>query len=126
MLVIFAVLIGAVLATSALALRAPTTSASQIKSALVGRIEASRAHADAQTRLIAGLRSEINTAQAAALSQQSQSGLAADLSRLELVTGTVPVTGPGSCSPSMTPRRRSIPTTPTSTHALPTSRTRGR
>jgi uncharacterized protein YlxW (UPF0749 family) len=95
MLVIFAVLIGAVLATSALALRAPTTSAIQIKSALVGRIEASRAHADAQTRLIARLRTEINTAQATALSQQSQSGLAADLSRLELVTGTVPVTGPG-------------------------------
>ncbi|MEP7018471.1 MAG: DUF881 domain-containing protein [Actinomycetota bacterium] len=95
MLVAIAVLIGAVLATSALALRAPTTSARQIKSALVGRIEASRAHADSQTRLIAGLRDEINKAQATALSQQSQSGLAADLSRLELVTGTVPVTGPG-------------------------------
>jgi uncharacterized protein YlxW (UPF0749 family) len=95
MLVIIAVLIGAALATSALALRAPTTSASQIKSALVGRIEASRAHADSQTRLIAGLRNEINTAQAAALSQQSRSGLATDISRLELVTGTVPVTGPG-------------------------------
>jgi uncharacterized protein YlxW (UPF0749 family) len=95
MLVIFALLIGAVLATSALALRAPTTSASQVKSALVGRIEASRAHADAQNRLIARLRNEINTAQATALSQQSQSGLAADLSRLELDTGTVPVTGPG-------------------------------
>jgi uncharacterized protein YlxW (UPF0749 family) len=95
MLVIFAVLIGAVLATSALALRAPTTSAIQIKSALVDRIEASRAHADSRTRLIADLRNEINKAQAAALSQQSQSGLAADLSRLELVTGTVPVTGPG-------------------------------
>ena len=95
MLVIFAVLVGAVLATSALALRAPTTAASQTKRALVGRIEASRAHADAQTRLIAGLRGEINAAQAAALSQQSQSGLATDLSRLELVTGTVAVTGPG-------------------------------
>lgn len=95
MLVIFAVLVGAVLATSALALRAPTTGASQTKSALVGRIEASRAHADAQTRLITGLRSEIDAVQAAALSQQSQSGLATDLSRLELVTGTVPVTGPG-------------------------------
>ena len=95
MLVVFALLIGAVLATSALALRAPATSTSQIKSALVGRIEASRAHADAQTRLIARLRSEISSAQATALGQQSQSGLAADLSRLELDTGTVPVTGPG-------------------------------
>ena len=95
MLVIFAVLVGALLATSALALRAPTTSASQIKNELVGRIEASRAHADAQTRLIATLRSEIDTAQAAALDQQSQSGLADQLSKLELVAGTVPVTGPG-------------------------------
>ncbi len=95
MLVIFAVLIGALLATSAMALRAPTTTTSQIKSALVGRIEASRAHADAQTRLIAGLRSEINATQATALSQQSQSGLAADLSTLELAAGTLPVTGPG-------------------------------
>ena len=95
MLVIFAVLIGALLAISALALRAPTTTANEFKRALVGRIEASRAHADAQTRLIATVRSEINAAQAAALSQQSQSGLAAELSRLELAAGTVPVTGPG-------------------------------
>jgi len=95
MLVVFAALIGALLATSALALRAPTTSASQIKSALVGRIEASRAHADAQTRLIATVRNEINAAQAAALSQQSQSQLAEELSRLELAAGTVPVAGPG-------------------------------
>lgn len=95
MLVIVAVLIGALLAISALALRAPETAASKIKSDLVGRIEARRAHADAQTRLITRVRSEINAAQAAALSQQSQSGLAEDLSRLELAAGTVPVTGPG-------------------------------
>ncbi|MEP7035897.1 MAG: DUF881 domain-containing protein [Dermatophilaceae bacterium] len=95
LLVIFAVLIGALLATSALALRAPTTNASTIKSALVGRIETSRAHADAQSRVISRLRGEIDAAQAAALTQQSQSGLAADLSRLELAAGTLPVTGPG-------------------------------
>lgn len=95
MLGIVAILIGALLAISALALRAPATSASTIKSDLVDRIEASRAHADVQTRLIATMRSQINAAQAAALSQQSQTGLAADLSRLELATGTLPVTGPG-------------------------------
>ena len=95
MLVIFAVLIGALLATSALALRAPETAASQIKNALVGRIEANRAHADAQTRLIATVRNEINAAQAVALSQQSKGGLADDLSKLELAAGSVPVTGPG-------------------------------
>jgi len=95
MLAIVAVLIGALLATSALALRAPTTSAGTVKSALVGRIETSRAHADAQTRLITSLRNEINSAQAAALSQQSQSGIAARLSGLEQAAGTVSVTGPG-------------------------------
>ncbi|MEP6856686.1 MAG: DUF881 domain-containing protein [Pedococcus sp.] len=95
MLVIFAVLIGALLAASALSLRAPTTSAGQIKTALVGRIEASRAQADAKSRVIAGLRHEIDSMQAAALNQQSQSGLATDLAQLELVTGTLAVTGPG-------------------------------
>lgn len=94
-LVLVAVLIGVLLAASALALRAPTTNASAIKKDLVGRIEARRAHADAQSRLIATLSNEINTAQAAALSQQSQAGLVADLSQLELAAGTVPVAGPG-------------------------------
>jgi uncharacterized protein YlxW (UPF0749 family) len=95
LLVLVAVLIGALLAISALALRAPTTSANTIKSGLVGRIEARRANADAQTRLIDTLRNQINSAQAAALSRQSQTGLAADLSRLELAAGTLPVAGPG-------------------------------
>ena len=95
LLVVIAVLIGSLLATSALALRAPETSASKVKTFLVGRIEAARAHAEAQTRLIATVRSEIDAAQAAALGQQSQTGLATELSRLELAAGTVPVTGPG-------------------------------
>ena len=95
LLVIFAVLIGALLATSAMALRTPTTATGQIKSALVGRIEASRAHADAQTRFIAGLSSEINAAQATALGQQSQGGLATELAGLEIAAGTVSVIGPG-------------------------------
>jgi uncharacterized protein YlxW (UPF0749 family) len=95
LLVLVAIVIGALLATSAVALRAPTTSANTIKRDLVGRIEDSRAHADAQTRLIANVRSEINAAQAAVLSQQSQDGLADELSRLELAAGTIPVTGPG-------------------------------
>ena len=95
LLVLFAVLIGALLTTSAMALRVPATGPNSIKTDLVRRIEASRAQADARTRLVADLRREINAAQAAALSQQSQTQLAADLSRLELAAGTVPVTGPG-------------------------------
>jgi uncharacterized protein YlxW (UPF0749 family) len=95
LLVVVAVLIGALLGVSAMVLRAPTSTPSRIKLDLVGRIETGRAHSDAQTRLIDTLRSEINAAQAAALSQQSQGGLAAELSRLEQMAGTVPVTGPG-------------------------------
>jgi uncharacterized protein YlxW (UPF0749 family) len=95
LLIIVAILIGGLLGASALALRAPTTAASQIKQDLVHRIEDKRAHADAQTRLIATLRTQINTAQAAALSEQSQTGLAAELSKLELAAGTVSLAGPG-------------------------------
>jgi len=95
LLVIVAILIGALLGASALALRTPTTAASRIKLGLVTRVEAARSHADAQTRLIATLRGQINTAQAAALTEQSQAGLNARLSGLELAAGTIPVTGPG-------------------------------
>ena len=95
MLVLVAVLIGALLAISALALRAPETTASSAKTYLVSRIEAMRGHVEAQTRLIATVRREIDNAQAAALSRQSQTLLADELSRLELAAGTVPVTGPG-------------------------------
>ena len=95
MLVLVAVLIGALLAISALALRVPETNASRVKTYLVGRIEAMRGHAEAQTRIIATMRSEIDTAQAAALGQQRETLLARELSRLAIAAGTVPVTGPG-------------------------------
>ncbi len=95
LLIIVAIVIGALFAASALALRAPTTTVSKIKQDLVGRIEDRRAHADAETRLIATLRNEINAAQSAALSQQSQTALTNELAKLELVAGTVAVTGPG-------------------------------
>jgi uncharacterized protein YlxW (UPF0749 family) len=95
LLVLVAVLIGALLTTSAMALRAPSTGANTIKSDLVRRIEASRAVADARTGVIADLRRQIDAAQAAALGQQNQSALATELSRLALLAGTVTVTGPG-------------------------------
>jgi uncharacterized protein YlxW (UPF0749 family) len=94
-LIIAAILIGALLGISALALRPPATVTSAIKKDLVGRIEDRRAHADAQTRLIDTLRNQINTAQAAVLAAQSQTGLATELAKLELAAGTVPVSGPG-------------------------------
>lgn len=95
LLIVAAVLIGALLAVSALTLRAPSAVSNKVKSDLVGQIESRRAHVDAQTRLIATLRNQINTAQASLLSQQSQDGLTAELARLELAAGTMGITGPG-------------------------------
>jgi uncharacterized protein YlxW (UPF0749 family) len=95
LLITVAILIGVLLSVSALALRAPTTANSKIKVSLVSRIETARAHDDAQTRVIASLRQQINKAQSEALSLQNQSGLTAELARLELAAGTVPATGPG-------------------------------
>lgn len=95
LVVLSAVIIGSLLAVSSLALRVPETSTSKVKTYLVGRVEVIRTHVEAQTRVIATVRGEIDTAQAAALSQQSQTALAAELPRLELAAGTVAVTGPG-------------------------------
>jgi uncharacterized protein YlxW (UPF0749 family) len=95
LLVLVAVLIGLLFATSALALRAPATSASKAKAQLIDQIESRRAHGDAQSRRITALRSEINAAQAAALRSQSEGGLANDLRDLEAATGAGAVTGPG-------------------------------
>jgi uncharacterized protein YlxW (UPF0749 family) len=95
MLIVVAILIGIMLATSALVLRVPTTANSGITQALVRRIEDRRQHADAQGQVITRLRQEIDTAQATALSQQSQTGLTSELAQLEFAAGTVSVTGPG-------------------------------
>jgi uncharacterized protein YlxW (UPF0749 family) len=95
LLITVAILIGALLSVSALALRAPTTASNKIRLSLVSRIETARAHADAQTQVIASLRQQIDSAQAEALSLQNQTGLTAELARLALATGTVPATGPG-------------------------------
>jgi uncharacterized protein YlxW (UPF0749 family) len=95
LLIIVAILIGALLGASALALRAPSTATSKIKQDLVTRINQRRTDADAQTALIESLRNQINAMQAAALNEQSQGGLSAELSQLELAAGTVAVTGPG-------------------------------
>lgn len=89
------VVVGMVLAVSALALRTPSTAASRAKAALVKEIQARRSHGDQQSTRIVALRSEIDAVQNAALRAQSQSALAARLSDLELQTGAVPVTGPG-------------------------------
>jgi uncharacterized protein YlxW (UPF0749 family) len=95
LLILTAVLIGLLFATSSLALRMPATSASRAKAQLIDQIEGRRAHGDAQSRRITALRSEINAEQATALRSRSEGGLANELRDLDAVTGAGAVTGPG-------------------------------
>jgi uncharacterized protein YlxW (UPF0749 family) len=95
LLVVTALVIGLLLAVSALALRAPATSGSRARAELIDQIESRRAHGDQQSRRITTLRAEINAAQGAALRRQSEGALANDLRELELATGAGAATGPG-------------------------------
>jgi len=95
LLIASAVLIGVLLATAAVALRAPETTVSRAKAELVSQIEERRTRDDAQTKRIAALRAEIDAAQATSLRLQSQGGLADRLAGIEFATGAVAATGPG-------------------------------
>jgi len=93
-LIVAVLLIGALLAIAGLSLRVPTTAAKRAKDQLISEIEARRTHGDAQTLRVQRLRAEIDQMQAQAL-EQGQSDLATELRRVQLLTGAVPVTGPG-------------------------------
>lgn len=95
LIVVTTLLIGLLLATSALALRAPATSASRAKAQLIDQIDRRRTQGDQLSARITALRTQINAAQGAALRRQSEGALANDLRRLELVTGAAAATGPG-------------------------------
>lgn len=93
--VVAAVLVGLLLASSALALRAPTTAASSAKKQLIAEIDSRRAQGDALTRRIATLSTDISAIEASALQAQRQQGLATQVQELSLLTGSAAVTGPG-------------------------------
>ena len=94
LVVVAAVVIGFLLVAAALALRPAGTTASRDKAQLIEQIQARQARGDELTAQIGGLSGEIQNAQAAALAGQA-SALAAELDRLELITGEVAVVGPG-------------------------------
>lgn len=94
-IVVATLLIGALLAIAALALRTPSTTASRAKAQLIAEINSRRAEGDTKSARIASLRSEIDAAQAELLRLQSQSALQEQLATLELVTGAAAAAGPG-------------------------------
>ena len=94
-LTLVAVAIGFLLAAASLTLRVPESAAAQARAALAEQIDVRRERADAQAARVEELRAEIDTMQRRALELSSDSALSADLARLELLAGAVPVTGPG-------------------------------
>jgi len=92
--VVSAVLVGFLLVAAALALRPAGTTASRDKAQLIEQIQTRQAKGDELASRISDLSGQIQNAQAAALASQA-TALAAELDRLELVTGEVAVVGPG-------------------------------
>jgi uncharacterized protein YlxW (UPF0749 family) len=92
--IVSAVLIGFLLVAAALALRPAGTTASRDKEQLIEQIQSRQARGDELAAQVSSLSSEIQGAQVAALASQA-SQLAAELDRLDVLTGEVAVTGPG-------------------------------
>lgn len=92
--IVSAVLVGFLLVAAALALRPAGTTASRDKEQLIEQIQSRQARGDELAAQVSSLSSEIRGAQVAALASQA-SQLAAELDRLDVLTGEVAVTGPG-------------------------------
>lgn len=93
-LIVFAVIIGVLVGIAAMTLRGTETSKQRTKSSLIERIETQRSVVDERAAAASALRSEIAALDAETLRDVSGS-LADDVERLALVTGAVPVQGPG-------------------------------
>lgn len=90
-----ALVIGLLLTTGALALRAPSPSAVKAKSELIAQIQGRRRAADAQGAQLRSLQAQVNQLQSQALAQSDQRALQEQLAALSLVSGADAVTGPG-------------------------------
>ncbi|MFC7492287.1 MULTISPECIES: DUF881 domain-containing protein [unclassified Knoellia] len=93
-LVLFAVVIGVLVGIAAMQLRGGETTKERTKTSLIERIEQQQAVVDTRAAQAGTLRSEIATLDAETLRDVSES-LAQEVERLALVTGAVPVRGPG-------------------------------
>lgn len=93
--IVMAVLTGFLFAVSAQALRPKPTVAATVRAELVQRIEDVQADGPVQEARIAALTKEIQQYEALALQQSGQSGLTAEVAKLEMLAGTTPLKGPG-------------------------------
>ncbi len=94
-LIVICVLIGAWLASSAIALRVPLGVAQQRHDQLVGSIQSRQDKIDDNTTTINRLHQEISRYQQRALDRAHRGSLSDRLAELEVVTGTAAVSGPG-------------------------------
>jgi len=94
LLTLAAVLLGALLAASAVTLRAPTTTGSAARQQLIRQITSSRTQGDLLSRRIAQLRDSIDHAESESLPARG-GALIGQVRQLELVTGAAAVAGPG-------------------------------
>ena len=93
--VITALVLGFALTVSAVTLRRPVTGAAKVRSDLVERILAVRAHDDQVSARITSVEAEIEQYQAAALGLTGNEAISAELDRLTAVSGVDAVSGPG-------------------------------
>lgn len=93
-LIVFAVIIGTLVGIAAMQLRGGETTKQRTKSSLIERIEQQQEIVDTRAAEAGSLRAEIATLDAETLRDVSES-LSQDVQRLALVTGAVPVRGPG-------------------------------
>lgn len=92
-LVLYVVLVGLLVGIAAVQLRGGETTKQRTKSSLIERIEQHQKTVDTRAAEAGALRSEISALDAETLRDVSES-LAADVERLSLVAGAVPVRGP--------------------------------
>lgn len=92
-LLVFAILVGLLVGIAAVQLRGGETTKQRTKASLVERIEQQQQVVDARAAEAGALRSEISALDAETLRDVS-AALAADVERLSLVAGAVPVRGP--------------------------------
>lgn len=95
LVVVMALLTGFLFAVSAQALRPKPTAAAKVRAELVSRIEALQAHGAAQEAQISKLTKEVQDYEALALQQAGSGDLTAEVKKLEILSGTAPMSGPG-------------------------------
>lgn len=93
--IVMAVLTGFLFAVSAQALRPKPTAAAKVRAELVQRIEALQSEGAAREAAVSTLSKEVREYEALALQQSGGGSLTDQVKRLEVLSGTTPLTGPG-------------------------------